>query len=906
MLYHKFFLTFFFLFHCFPSQSQHQWQGTNPGGGGAVSLVGATASGYIVAGSDLSGVYITKNNGDSWKALGSTQGLTDDNITSFGFHPTDGNTFIIGTGLGAFKTTDAGNSICPVQIEVRPNFGVGYVESIGMAMSDSNIGYMAHHEHWVPEVTLLKTTDAGDSWNIVQFTGLPDRARIVKILVDRHNANIVYTLTGKARHGCSDPNLYRSTDGGETWREIALQLGSILDFDLHPWNPNIVYVTTFEDNGCEVALWQYPAGDINTGAFYKSTNGGTSFTQIGEQTGIISVGKNPTNISLTDIIFPFNWNENAGTWKTTNGGGSWTHTGFVDNWKPGWGAPEFWYTASFNGLAKTLTKDRFNPDKLYGSFGQWAWLSTDGGNILNNISTKEVTPNHFLTTGLENIEGNALEISARSPNIVYMGGYDLGFWYSNNHGVSWKRSLPSNSIYPDYSWYAEGGSNCNFIVNDPEREATVWAAFSATQPTTKSALFKSTAYGENWTISNNGMDPLGVAMHGLSLDIKSPLHNRTLFVTQNGKVYKSTNDGQNWSDTQHPTGGMKFTAIDKFNGNLVYAGGENGLWKSTNGGFSWAEIGLPEMRFIASQTGFTIYDDIAPTFSNSSRKKEPYNGVFDIQTDPQVPNRVYVVAHGEGKGLYRSDDAGATWNKIYSNSKMRGVAIAPENSEIIYTSSSHSYHSGGYNTNSLGFLVSYNAGQTWVTANEGLAWTNGGKMKIATGDAPHIWAWSPGTGVHYAKIPNYTTSANCSAATSNNATLPNEAAINIQPRFQDQSNSSFAANMEAYLAKRKTPSLALLKENEKPFTQENTLTVFPNPFSKQATIQVDLKESSTISLRIYNQEGKLVESIVTDTQYKKGSHLIPVDAKQLSDGLYWVQLVTEQSIQNTKLVLMKE
>ena len=86
------------------NHAQHDWTRTNPGGGGSVSMVGATADGTLVAGADLSGVYMKKPNSTSWKPLGAVQGLTETSITAFGFHPTDGNTFIIGTSEGAFKT----------------------------------------------------------------------------------------------------------------------------------------------------------------------------------------------------------------------------------------------------------------------------------------------------------------------------------------------------------------------------------------------------------------------------------------------------------------------------------------------------------------------------------------------------------------------------------------------------------------------------------------------------------------------------------------------------------------------------------------------------------------------------------------------------------------------------------
>ncbi len=735
---------------------QSNWTRTNPGGGGAIAVVGATANGTILSASDLSGIYKSTNNGASWEVLGAAQGLTETSITSFGFHPLDGNTFVIGTTIGAFKTTDGGNTINRVNLQIVPNSGLGYVESLAMDMTTGNIGYMAHHDNWNPPLSFLKTTDGGDNWSILSTSGLPANASITKIMVDHINPDIVYVLSGKSRFRCSLPNLYRSIDGGISFVEIATSIGDILDMDLHPSNSNIIYVSTFEANACSAPMWQYSVGDEYAGEFYKSTNGGQSFQEISDKTGIISVGNNPDNISLTDIFFPQDWNPNAGTWSTDDGGTTWTHTGFVQNWFTGWATSNsFIWSYSFNGLSKTLRKDRFNPDRLYGSFGQWAWSSIDGGTILNNISTTALGNDQFISTGMENIEGHCIDVNDTNPNTVYMGGYDLGFWYSLNHGGSWKRSLPDNAIYPDYTWYAGGGSNCNIVLSDPARENVVWASFSAVQPETESALFKSTQFGENWTISNTGLAPFGLTMHGLSLDINSPVNNRTLYLTQNGDVFKSIDDGQSWSPVLQ-VGGLKFTEVDKFNRQIVYAGGENGFWRSMDGGTNWTDVSLPEMKYIPTANGAVMSPDIVPTYNASwtNPPQDQWQGIFDIKSDPNVANRVYAIAFGPNKGLYRSDDSGTTWTKLYTNDKMRGIAIAPGNSDLIYASSSLSYHSGGYDNSSIGFLVSTDAGSNWNFANEGMAWPNGGRMKIESGNNPHLWAWSPGTGIQHTPIQN--------------------------------------------------------------------------------------------------------------------------------------------------------
>lgn len=832
---------FILMFFSLNLPAQHVWQGTNPGGGGAIAMVGATANGTILAASDLSGVYKSTNNGDSWEVLGSTQGLTQTNINCFGFHPTDGDIFLIGTGVGAYKTIDGGNTIYPVNIETNPNLGLGYVESMAMDMTSGNIGYMAHHEWWEPEVTILKTIDEGENWDILTTTGMPLTARITKLIVDHNDPNLVYALTGKARYGCSEPDLYKSSNGGVDWTEIA-SFADIMDVDLHPTNSDIIFVSTFEANDCTLPLWQYIGGNQNSGELYKSNNGGSSFNQISDKTGVISVGSDPDNISITDILFPASWNSNAGTWKTTDGGATWNHTGYISNWFTGWATnTSFIYSLSFNGIIKTLTKDRFNPDRLYGSFGQWAWSSLDGGDILNNISTSSLGNGQFLTTGLENIEGNCIDVNDANSDIVYLGGYDLGFWYSLNHGDSWKRSLPDTANYSEYVWYAAGGSNCNIILSDPVRENIVWASFSAEQPETQSALFKSTQNGENWQISNSGLDPLGYTMHGLSLDINSPINNRTLYLTQNGEVFKSTDDGTSWS-SKLQVGGIKFTAVDQVNSQLVYAGGENGFWRSLDGGTNWTDVGLSEMSYVPSSSGAIMREDIIPTSSVpwATPPIDAWAGVFEIKTDPNFENRVYVVAYGPGKGLYRSDDQGTSWTKIFTNDKMRGVAIAPYNSDIIYASSSHSYHSGGYDANSVGFHVSYDGGVSWTDANDGLSWEHGGRLDINHKEDPEIWAWSPGTGLQFSTIPNYVTSAHI-------------------------------------------------------LTSSDCIEIHPNPFTDFVIVDGDFMD---YEIKIFNATGQLVEDL------SNLSPPIKINLNNLNSGLHFILVknLIDQNVQIHKII----
>ncbi len=480
-------LTWFLLSHTLPTlaETSHHWIRTNPGGGGAIATVGATASGILVSAADLSGVYRSMDDGKHWQPLGANQGLNESNTITLAFHPTDGNTFFVGTPSGAYKTTDAGNHFTQVHQKA-------YVRSIAIAKSNPNIGYITHQKKWDPDWAhapseVYKTTNGGNSWHAVAGENFPNNLHIIKLVVSPSNANIVFALTGTARFGCSPARIYKSSDGGVHWSRIGKNLGDVLDIDLHPSNPNIIFLSTFHVNSTiscslnsEISLDDYLGGDIeNPGALYKSSNGGISFTKMtstGQNnkpniTGIINVNKdNPNNIRLANILFPYDFpgnntwifNLDAGVWESNDGGQNWTQLSTMKDWNAGYAQHTYFaLLPSFYGLTKTVTKDQFNADRFYASFGSWAWSSIDGGQTFNNISTKEdsIDTDTWLSTGVENIEGHGLDISNSNPDIIYMGGYDIGFWYSRNHGKSWRQSIP------DYTFYGQKYLTASIIID---------------------------------------------------------------------------------------------------------------------------------------------------------------------------------------------------------------------------------------------------------------------------------------------------------------------------------------------------------------------------------------------------------------------------------------------------------
>ena len=179
---------------------------------------------------------------------------------------------------------------------------------------------------------LLKTTNNGTTFEH-QFDG-ESVVSIGHVAVSQSNKDIVWVGTGEAnpRNSVSYGNgVYKSTDGGETWRHMGLektfQTGRIA---IHPSNPDVVYV------GALGRLY----GPNEDRGLYKTTDGGETWSKVlyvDDQTGVVDVDMHPTDPDTLMVAtyerardgFDTNdpakrWGPGGGIWKTTNGGANWT------------------------------------------------------------------------------------------------------------------------------------------------------------------------------------------------------------------------------------------------------------------------------------------------------------------------------------------------------------------------------------------------------------------------------------------------------------------------------------------------------------------------------------------------------------------------------------------------------
>ena len=206
-----------------------------------------------------------------------------------------------------------------------------------------------------------------------------------------------------------------------------------------------------------------------------------------------------------------------------------------------------------------------------------------------------------------------------------------------------------------------------------------------------------------------------------------------------------------WTPVGPPGGAAYGLAVDPKDANVLYAGTfGGGVWKSADGGSSWARLaGLPAEETVnavavhpaasrtllaAGYTGLWRSTDSGATWTKVLDQKVQQPAMTGIAFDPATPATVWASADNDGfpTGVFKSTDAGATWKPanvgINPNSRVRGVAVARDGKAVFAASED-------------GVYVSTDGGATWTSALPGKA-----AHSVATGDGL-VLAGTNGDGV---------------------------------------------------------------------------------------------------------------------------------------------------------------
>ena len=198
-------------------------------------------------------------------------------------NPKDPTEFYVAYATGGlWHTTNNGQSFVPV-FDHENVIGIG---DIAVNWQDGEIwvgtGEANSSRSSYSGIGIYKSIDTGRTW---QYLGLPETQHIGKIMLNPKNNNIAWiAATGHLYSPNKERGVYKTTDGGKTWKQtlyIDDNTGAI-DMDMNPDNPDELYACMWHR---ERRAWNF-TGSGSTSAIYKSTDGGETWKRItGKSTG---------------------------------------------------------------------------------------------------------------------------------------------------------------------------------------------------------------------------------------------------------------------------------------------------------------------------------------------------------------------------------------------------------------------------------------------------------------------------------------------------------------------------------------------------------------------------------------------------------------------------------------------
>ena len=233
--------------------------------------------------------------------------------------------YITSAGGGAWKTENGGKTWEPLTDDLP----LGSMGAIAVAPTDSNVVYLGSGESnnlrsssWGNG--MYKSTDGGATWTP---SGLEESQHIARIVVHPNDANTVYVAAmGPLWGPGGQRGVYKTTDGGRTWNPLKTidETTGFTDLVLDPTNPEVVYAASYQR---ERRPWSFVAGGDNS-SIWKSTDGGATWTEIANglpdgpigRIGIAVAESQPRTLYAT---IHHGERDATGVYRSNDGGASW-------------------------------------------------------------------------------------------------------------------------------------------------------------------------------------------------------------------------------------------------------------------------------------------------------------------------------------------------------------------------------------------------------------------------------------------------------------------------------------------------------------------------------------------------------------------------------------------------------
>ncbi len=397
---------------------------------------------------------------------------------------------------------------------------------------------------------------------------------------------------------------------------------------------------------------------------YKSLNNGMLWEPVSkglDNLYILSLAIHPKN---DQILLAGTWG--FGIYKTIDGGKHWeqSRSGVDHNI-----INYITFDPDDNKIVYCLTRDG-----MFKSFDEgksWCYMPTD---FMKNLA-------------------EFFSISPYNPKKYYVGVREMGLFYSEDKGSTWKK-------FPDIDHLKK----VRAVAEDPDNKNVVYVG------THSSGVYKYTydEFNKVWIGAK-----FGFANYQVTSILFNSRNNDEMTVSTYGYgMYHSLDKGENWTVTHEGPGStdVQFLYQDINNVQVIWAATHSmGIWQSPDRGIKWVE-------------------------KNTNLDGLIMNG---IKTDPDDSTLLYAYAYG---AVYKSQSKGIEWsrvNKGLPNFDIKSLTIDPNDSAILYVT-----------TDGAGAYKSTDQGESWFSINEGLNYNRVFSLAVNPWNSKHLFAGSYGKGIY--------------------------------------------------------------------------------------------------------------------------------------------------------------
>ena len=662
----------------------------------------------------------------NWRSIGPYRGGRASSVT--GVSNSDNTYYFGATGGGIWKTTDSGQN----WRNISDGFFGGSIGAISASESDPNILYVGTGEKTVRGNVspgyggFWKSDDAGETWKKMNLD--IDQVQVGRIAIHPKNPDIVYiAIIGDLFKDSNKRGVYKSTDGGKSWRQVLFsnERSGAVDISIDKNNPRIIFASTWNIRRTPYSL---ESGGEGSG-LWKSTDGGETWKNISDNEGLPSGIWGISGVSVSPVnskkVFALIENKEGGLFRSDDGGSSWKKVNEDRNLRQ-----RAWYYTR-------VYADTQNENRVYVMNGS-CWRSEDGGKSFDRYRTPH-GDHHDLWIDPENnkrlivADDGGAQVSSDDANnwSTYMNqptaqyyrvATDNSFPYNilvaqqdnstqrvphrvNSGGISerdWERSAGGESAHlaakPDNPDIVYGGSYGGYLTRldhstGEVRSVNVWPNnpmghgaedmkfrfqwnfpifFSPHDPnklyTTSNRFHVTYNEGEKWEVfspdlTRNEKEKLGPSGGPITKDNTAGEYYATIFAacespyekdllwaaSDDGLIHLSRDGGKNWEDVT-PVNSPKYlmwnsVEPDPFVKGGLYAAGtlyktgdfQPYMYKTKDYGKTWEKItnGIPNNHFTRV-----------------------------LRADPNKEKLLYA---GTESGMYISFDDGISWNSFQLN-----------------------------------------------------------------------------------------------------------------------------------------------------------------------------------------------------------------------------------------------